>query len=123
MRNLNELSVNELGKCISLMAVPAEKIFKDKAFTSALDEYRANVTDKTTVAEGLSLFAVKLFPLLVNGKHEKDVYMILAAIDGVSIDVIKAKSGAEIMQDMFRAFVLDGDVAAIFRPMCEAWSE
>lgn len=122
MRNLNDLAVNELGKCIAAMSAPAEKIFRDKEITEALDAYRERVTEKTTMAEGLSLFAVKLFPLLV-GKHEKDVYDILAAIDGVSVDDIKARSGAEVMQGMFRTFVLNGDVAAIFRPLCEAWRE
>lgn len=122
MRNLSELTANELTKCLCAMAGPAENVFGDKAVTAALDAYKAKLDDKTTVEKGFSLFVTGLFPVLM-GKHEADVYAIMAALGGVSVKDIKAKNGVEFMRDVFTAFVLDGDLSGIFRPGCEVRGE
>jgi hypothetical protein len=51
------------------------------------------------------------------------VYAIFAALDGVSVDEIKEQNGVEFMRDIFRGFVLDGDLVSIFRPGIEVRGE
>lgn len=118
MRNLSDMTANELTKCLCAIADPAENVFSDKAVTSAMDEYKAKLNDKTTVKTGFSLFVTTLFPVLME-KHDTDVYTIIAALANASEDDVKSCNGVEFMRDVFKAFVLDGDLAAIFRPGCE----
>lgn len=122
MRNLSDMTANELTKCLCDMTGPAESIFCDGAVTEALDAYHKKIEKDTSLQKGFSLFVKDVFPTLM-GKHEDDVYTILAAVDGVGVDEIKNRNGVEFMRDVFKAFVLDGDLAGIFRPGCEARGE
>lgn len=121
MRNLSELNANELSKCLCKLVAPAEKVFGDCAVTQAMDAYRAAIDEKTPVDRGFSLFVTMLFPTLM--KHEDEVYAILGALNDVDGGEIKQRNGVEMMRDMFKAFVLDGDLAGIFRPGCEVRGE
>ena len=51
------------------------------------------------------------------------MYAILGALNDVDGGEIKQRNGVEMMRDMFKAFVLDGDLAGIFRPGCEVRGE
>lgn len=121
MRNLSDMTGSELSKCLCALVAPAEKVFSDCAVTQALDAYTKAIDEKTPVDRGFSLFVTMLFPALM--KHEDEVYAILGALCDVSGDEIKQRNGVEVMRDMFKAFVLDGDLAGIFRPGCEARGE
>ncbi len=121
MRNLSDLTGSELSKCLCALVVPAEKVFSDCAVTQALDAYRSAIEEKTSFDRGFSLFVTMLFPVLM--KHEDEVYAILGAMNDVSGEEIKQRNGVEMMRDMLKAFVLDGELAGIFRPGCEIRGE
>jgi hypothetical protein len=122
MRNLSDMTANELTKCLCEICGPAEMIFGDGAVKEALDKYHKQIKESTTVQTGFSLFVKDVFPVLM-GKHEHEVYTILAAVDGVDADEIKNRNGVEFMRDVFKGFVLDGDRVGIFRPGIEARGE
>ena len=122
MRNLSDMTATELTKCLCEICSPAEMIFGDGAVKEALDTYHKQINENTTVQTGFSLFVKDVFPVLM-GKHENEVYAILAAVDGVGVDDVKNCNGVEFMRDVFKAFVLDGDLVGIFRPCIEARGE
>ena len=122
MRNLSDLKASELSKCLCEIAPHAENIFCDGAVTEALDDYHKQIKNDTSVQTGFGLFVKDVFPVLM-GKHEDDVYAIFAALDGVSVNEIKNRNGVEFMRDVFRNFVLDGDIVSIFRPGIEVRGE
>ncbi len=121
MRNLSEMNANDLSKCLCALVAPAEKIFSDCAVTQALDAYREKIDETTPVDRGFSLFVTTLFPALM--RHEEQVYTILGILNNVDGKEIRNRNGVEMMRDMFKVFVLDGDLAAIFRPGCEVRGE
>lgn len=121
MRNLSDLTGSEMSKCLCALVVPAEKVYGDSAVTQALDAYHSAIDEKTQLDRGFSLFVTMLFPALM--KHEEEVYAILGAMNNVSGEEIKNRNGVEMMRDMFKVFVLDGDLGAIFRPGCEIRGE
>lgn len=122
MRNLSELNANELTRCLCALAGPAEKIFSDGAVTHAMDSYKKKIDENTRIDKGFSLFVTMVFSDLME-KHGDDVYAIIAALDDAKVEDVKARNGVEVMRDIFKAFVLDGDLSAIFRPGCEAGGE
>ena len=122
MKKISEMQAAEFAKCISRIAGPAESLLSDSAVREALDEYKKALPDEITWEAGLSLFASMLFPVLVGDAHRAETYEIIAALNDVGVAAIEEKSGLALMGDVFRAFVIDGEVQAIFRAGCEARS-
>lgn len=119
MRKIEELTAIELSECLCKIAEPAENLFSDVTVRNALDEFKTTMPEKATWKQALSVFASVLYPVLSGEKHRFDVYTILAAIDGVSVAEIENRNGLEVMGNMFKVFVQDGDVQDLFRPVCE----
>lgn len=123
MRSISEMTASALGKCLCDMAEPAERLFTDGAVCSALNDLTAKLKEKMAIDKAFSLFTQILFPVICGDKHKADTFAILAALDGVTVDEIEKRNGLEVMRDLFKAFVLEGDVATIFRPGCEVRGE
>ena len=114
---------SELSACLCQIAEPAEKLLSDSAVIDALDGFRKDIPEKSDVATAFSLFTTMVVPKLMDKKHQKDVYSILAAIDGVAVEEIHKRNGLETIRDMFVVFAMERDVETIFRPACEARSK
>ena len=123
MRKLSELKAVELDKCICEMAYPAERLFRDAAVRTALDDMTKAIGDNATVETAMSCYMTILHPVLCGEAHRGDTYAILAALDGVTAEEIAERNGIEVMRYVFRTFVLEKDVPAIFRPRYEARGE
>lgn len=120
MKKIAEMNASELSACLCQIAEPAEKLLSDSAVIEALDGFRNAIPEKASVATAFSLFTTMLVPKLMDKKHQKDVYSILAAIDGVTVEDVQKRNGLETVRDMFVVFAMERDVETIFRPACEA---
>ena len=120
MKKISEMTACELSVCLCKIAEPAEKLLSDSAVIEALDGFRNAIPEKASVATAFSLFTTMLVPKLMDKKHQKDVYSILAAIDGVTGEDVQKRIGLETVRDMFVVFAMERDVETIFRPACEA---
>ena len=123
MRNIAEMTAIELYECLCKIADPAESLLSDVAVRAAMDEFKKNLPKNVSVEHAFSMFATVLFPVLSGESHRAETYAILAALDGVKVNEIESRNGLEVMRDMFKTFVIDGEVQAIFRPVCEARSK
>lgn len=123
MKKIAEMNASELSACLCQIAEPAEKLLSDSAVIEALDGFRKDIPEKSDVATAFSLFTTMVVPKLMDKKHQKDVYSILAAIDGVAVEEIHKRNGLETIRDMFVVFAMERDVETIFRPACEARSK
>lgn len=120
MKKISEMTACELSVCLCKIAEPAEKLLSDSAVIEALDGFRNAIPEKASVSTAFSLFTTMLVPKLMDKKHQKDVYSILAAIDGVTVEDVQKRNGLETVRDMFVVFAMERDVETIFRPACEA---
>lgn len=120
MKKISEMNANELTTCLCKLAEPSEKLMSDGAVVEALDELRKAIPEKADVATVFSLFTSIVVPRLMDEKHQKDTYAVLAAIDGVAVEEIEKRNGLEVLRDVFVSFVMERDVETIFRPGCEA---
>ena len=120
MKKISEMTACEISVCLCKIAEPAEKLLSDSAVIEALDGFRNAIPEKVSVATAFSLFTTMLVPKLMDKKHQKDVYSILAAIDGVTVEDVQKRNGLETVRDMFVVFAMERDVETIFRPSCEA---
>lgn len=123
MRNIADMTAIELSDCLCEIAEPAESLFSDASVRNALDELKATLPEQATWKQAFSVFSSVLYPVLSGEKHRADVYAILAAIDGVSAAEIESRNGVEVMGNMFKVFVRDGDLQDMFRPVCEIRSK
>lgn len=123
MKKIANMNACELSVCLCKLAEPAECLFNDGAVVEAMDELRKAIPAKSDIPTVFSLFTAILVPKLMGEKHQEDVYSILAAIDGVTVDEIKERNGLETLRDVFVVFVTERDVETIFRPGCEARSK
>ena len=123
MKKISDMNMNELSVAICKLAGPAEKLFSDGAVCAAFDEMSKRMGDGQTVHKAFSMFTAVLFPVLMNEEHKKDTCEIMAVMTDGDAKTIMESNGLETMRDMFRVFVVDGDVNAIFRPNAEIRGE
>lgn len=123
MKKIANMNALELSACLCKIAEPAERLFTDGAVVEAMDDLRKAIPEKADIPTVFSLFTSLLVPKLMGEKHQDDIYAILAAIDGVTVEDIKGKNGLETLRDVFIVFVTERDVETIFRPGCEARSK
>lgn len=123
MKKISEMTMNELSACLCKIAGPAEKLYSDDAVRDAFDEMRKSMGKKQTVQAAFSLFVTILVPVLTSDVHREDTCAIMAELGQVDAKSISEANGLEMMRDMFRVFVVDGDVEAIFRPCTEVRSK
>lgn len=123
MKKISEMNMNDLSALLCKIAAPAENLFSDGAVCAAFDEMHKRMGDGQTVKKAFSLFVTVLVPVLMSDAHKADTCAIMAMLCEGDAKAIENGNGLETMRDMFRVFVMEGDVEAIFRPGAEIRGE
>ena len=103
--------VPERGEC---MVFYDFEVTKHDWLTVMIDPFKPEVIKIINNPEGLRT---------VYEEHKKDTCEIMAVMTDGDAKTIMESNGLEMMRDMFRVFVVDGDVNAIFRPNAEIRGE
>lgn len=123
MKKISEMNMTDLSAMLCQIAAPAERLFSDGAVCAAFDEMHNRMGDGQTVKTAFSLFATVMMPVLMSEAHKADTCAIMAILCDGDAKAIENANGLETMRDMFRVFVMEGDVEAIFRPGAEIRGE
>lgn len=118
MRKLSDLSTDECCEVLCEIAQPVQNIVDDEALMKTIGKGMEKSKKKELTFVGTVMAAssriVSALPVLLK-EHRNDVYAIISAIGGMSVDEVAAQNILTTMQQA-KEIIMDKQLIDFFRP-------
>lgn len=118
MRKISELGTDECCEVLCMIARPVQNIVDDKKLMATIGTAISKDAKSGLTAVGMVMAAssriVSALPVLLRD-HREDVYAILSAVGGVSVDEVKGQNIITTMQEV-KEVLKDKELLDFFRP-------
>lgn len=114
---LSEMNGEQLATCLCAIAEPIERMADDEEITGALrgcvKRSEAGIFEKVDLPRAV----LRMIPVLL-GKHRRDTFLIIGAMNGKTVDEIAKQNGMKTILDIKACF--DKDLFDFFKSSVSA---
>lgn len=115
MKKLSEMNTVEMTQVLCRIAEPAATLFADN---SVADAFAEAVKAREAATNHMQFFTrcIAIFAPVILDRHRDEVFAILAAIKGVSVEEINAQPGMQTVREIVEMLTADQELTTFFRP-------
>lgn len=115
MKKFSEMNTEELSRTICTIAEKISNIINDYAIMEEFSKMKNLINNDAPALQTFSAFASGLLPALLGDAHREDVFAIIAAFDGKTVDELKQQNGLQTAKELYDLLMKERDLGSMFR--------
>lgn len=123
MKKLSELNGVEMADVLCEIIEPMGRLMDDEKVVDCFGKLAEIIKSNPSQMLFLAKCMREVTPVFLGTEHRDDTFMIIAALNGVTVDEVKAKPGVDLIMDVFWMVAGDGGLLRMFRPRKAVRSE